>query len=125
MRKLIFISFLFFSSVSFSQSKDTLKIEKDSAEYEITVFNPMFNTWLITNAIPRGFSGLEYLEGHNRFYVADWNSRVGIRNRLYQFWIDYDSNVKYGYEVNYILFNYFQFFMTTTGERLGVRRRPF
>jgi len=124
MRKLIFISFLFFSSVSFSQSKDTLKIEKDSVEYEITVFDPMFNTWLITNARMRGFYRLEYLEVHNKFYVADWNSRAGIRNRLYQFWIDYDSNVKYGYEVNYILFNYFQFFMTTTGERLGVRRSP-
>lgn len=125
MKKYLFIIFICISNISFAQKADTVKIEKDSTEYEVTVFDPLFNTWLITNARPRGFYGLQYLESHNKFYVADWNTRVGIRNGLYQFWIDYDPNIKYGYEVNYILFNYFQFFMATTGERLGIRRRSF
>jgi hypothetical protein len=116
--KNLFLSILVLVSVnSFSQSKDTVIIKNDSLHYEVTIVQPGFDTWLLTNARPRGFYSLSYLETQNKFYVSDWN------RKYYDFYIQYESNVRYGYEVNYILFNYFQYFKLKTGQKLGVRSR--
>ena len=117
MKRLFLLVFTSLSFSCFSQSKDTVIISNDSLEYEITIIQPGFDTWLFTNARPRGFYSLSYLESQNRFYTSEWN------RRFFDFYIPYDYNVKYGYEVNYILFNYFLYFQATTGRRLGVRRR--
>jgi hypothetical protein len=102
-----------------------MRVKNDSLEYEITIFEPGFDFWLIGNARPRGFYGLEYLETYNRFYTTYWN--IGFlgpnRQNLSQFYIDYDPKTKYGYEVNYLLFNYFQYYMDKTGKTLGSQRR--
>ncbi|MFL0094137.1 DUF6146 family protein [Tenacibaculum maritimum] len=49
----------------------------------------------------------------NLFYVSTWNYRVTNINQfnpnIYENIIDYDPNINYGYEVNYKLFNYFEF----------------
>lgn len=121
----IILILLFFCLSGFSQIRDTMKIEHDTTEYEITVFDPVFYSWLMTNGRPRGFYGQPYLESHNRFYIAEWNSRVisGYKPNLYSIYIDYNPSLDYGYEVNFILFNYFQYFMEVTRERLGIRRR--
>lgn len=123
MKKVFLLSFILISLFSFSQ--DTTKIKNDSLEYEVTIIDPTFTMWLVNNARPQGFYSLEYLESYNKYYVSEWNFRfMTSRNRdLYQFYINYDSNVKYGYEVNYLLFNYFQYFRIKTGERLGIRSR--
>lgn len=120
------IIFILFLSLSlYSQNKDTVKIVNDTLEFEITIIYPGFDTWLVTQARPRGFYGLQYLESHNRFYVTEWNYRyMSSTGRFnYQFPIDYNFNTNYGYEVNYLLFNFFQYFMIQTGERMGIRRR--
>jgi hypothetical protein len=124
MKHLLFILFLFSSLESFSQS-DTLSVRNDSLQYEITIIDPLFNTWMIGNARPVGFYSLEYLESYNRFFVSEWNYRYVrlVTNERYQFYIDYSPNIRYGYEVNYLLFNYFQYIKIRMGDRLGIRGR--
>ena len=116
--KHLFLSILLLTSINcYSQLKDTVIIRNDSLQYEITILQPGFDTWLITNARPRGFYSLSYLETQNKFYVSDWNRKYN------DFYIQYETSVRYGYEVNYILFNYFQYFRLKTSQKLGVRSR--
>ncbi|MDO6800864.1 DUF6146 family protein [Wenyingzhuangia sp. 1_MG-2023] len=93
---------------------DTIKIVNEEEEYEIIIIDPGFNTWLITNARPRGFYSQSYLEIKNQIYVNNWNIRVFQPTRysgdLYCMRIDYNTNIDYGYEVNYLLYNYFMYF---------------
>lgn len=125
MKKIILSVLIFLSLSSYSQNSDTLKIKNDSLEYEVTIVYPGFDVWLQTSARPRGFYSLEYLETQNKYYVQEWNYRHMSSNwkNDYQFYIFYENNKRYGYEVNYLLFNYFQYFMIRTGEKIGLRKR--
>ena len=38
---------------------------------------------------------------------------------LYEMQIDYQNNINYGYEVNYILYNYFVYFQQKYKQKLG------
>jgi len=93
---------------------DTIRIANDELEYEIIIIEPGFNSFILTQP-PRGYYGLSYLENRNRIFVMEYNQRV--RNpqqfdyNLYPQTIDYNTGTSYGYEVNYMLFNYFQYFM--------------
>jgi hypothetical protein len=123
MKNVLVCIFIFVSLSSYTQ--DTTRIKNDSLKYEIVIIDPGFNTWLLGNARPIGFYSLEYLESYNRYSISEWNMRF-ITSRTkdpYQFYIDYDPIIKYGYEVNYMLFNYIQYFKTKTGNRLGIRSR--
>lgn len=88
-------------------------IKNDSLEYEIIIIDAGFNTYLNTVAKPVGYYSQNYLENKNRFYVTNWNYRASnptqFNPNIYENIIDYDSNVNYGYDVNYKLFNYFEF----------------
>lgn len=110
--------------MTFNQKEgDTIQIASDKTEYEIIIIEPGFNTWLISIAKPEGFYSQSYLENRNQLYVLEWNSRVlqptQYDTNLYELRIDYDSNIDYGYEVNYKLFNYFIYFQRKYNERLG------
>jgi hypothetical protein len=99
---------------------DTVRIANDSIEYEIIIIEPGFNAWLITQP-PKGYYGLTYLETRNRQYVVEYNNRVyapGYNKNLYFQQINYDPNISYGLEVNYLLYNYFKYFETTYNQRL-------
>lgn len=93
---------------------DTIRIANDALEYEIIIIEPGFNSFLLTQP-PRGHYGLTLLESRNRRFVLEYNLRA--RNpqqydfNLYPQTIDYQYGTSYGYEVNYMLYNYFQFFM--------------
>ena len=100
------------------KSKTTVKeepvvIKNDSLAYEITIIDIGFTTYLNTIARPVGFHSQFYLENKNRMYVSIWNARVNnaanFNTNIYENRIDYDLNVNYGYDVNYKLFNYFEF----------------
>ena len=39
--------------------------------------------------------------------------------QLYELQIDYEPNIDYGYEVNYMLYNYFIYFQIKYKQRLG------
>jgi len=102
---------------------DTVRIANDSLEYEVVIIDPGFSTWLATRARPRGFYSESYLENKNMFWVAEWNSRVNQSQRysrnLYELPINYDRNIHYGYEVNYLIYNYLVYFQITNNQKLG------
>lgn len=103
-------------------ANDTVRIANDSLEYEVIIIDPGFNSWLASRARPRGYYGQPYLENKNRFWVQEWNSRVLDPRRwgdMYQMRIDYDPNINYGYEVNYLLYNYLVYFQLSNNQRLG------
>ena len=113
------------SKVSNSNTKaqDTVRIANDSLAYEILIIEPGFNSWLLSTAKPEGFYSQQYMANRNIQYVMEWNQRVMQPQRydsnLYELQIDYQSNIDYGYEVNYKLYNYFIYFQLTYNQRLG------
>ncbi len=94
------------------QHSDTLRIANDSLQYEVIILEPSFNSWLLTQR-PRGYYGERFLEMRNQRYVTEYNQRVGLPQQfnpdIYLQRINYQRNIRYGYEVNYLLFNYFLF----------------
>ncbi|WP_103068074.1 DUF6146 family protein [Aquimarina sediminis] len=138
MKYFIFFSLLFLFIVSCATTKskksdtasinstsDTLRIANDSLEYEILIIEPGFNSWLVTQR-PRGYYGETYLENRNRIYVTEYNNRVLQPLRydpaLYVQQINYDPTIRYGYEVNYLLYNYFLYFERQYRQRFIVTR---
>ena len=100
---------------------DTIRIANDSLEYEIIIIEPGFETWLATQR-PRGYYNQNFLEQRNILFVTIYNQRVlsafQYNPNLYQQQIDYKFNVDYGYEVNYLLYNYFMYFQQKYRQRL-------
>ena len=104
-----------------SSQNDTIRIANDSLEYEIIIFEPGFNSWLVTQK-PRGYYNLNYLEQRNRIFVINYNQRVlnpfRFDPNLYPQQINYEYNVDYGYEVNYLLYFYFVYFQQEYSQKL-------
>ena len=95
-------------------ANDTIRIANDELEYEIIIIEPGFNSFLLMQP-QRGYYGLTFLENKNRMFVNTYNNRVNNPQQydytLYTQVIDYNYGIDYGYEVNYMLYNYFKFFM--------------
>lgn len=102
-------------------SNDTIRIANDSLEYEVVVFDPGFSSWLL-RAAPRGYYSQTYLEARNRVWVQQWNIKAATQtnNNLFLMQIEYDPKINYGYEVNYLLFNYLTYFQLRNNLSLGV-----
>lgn len=101
---------------------DTIRIANDSLQYEVIIIDPGFSTWLASMAYPRNFHSQSYLENKNQIYVNEWNNRVMQPQRynpnLYEMTINYDPNTNYGYEVNYLIYNYMIYFQNTYKQKL-------
>ena len=101
---------------------DTIRIANDSLKYEVIIVDSGFSSWLASRAYPRNYYSQSYLESKNQMYVSEWNNRVLQPQRydpnLYGMSIDYDSNINYGYEVNYLIYNYMIFFQNTYKQKL-------
>ena len=101
---------------------DTVSISSDETDYEIIIIEPGFNNWLLSKARPRGFHSQQYLETRNQLLVQSWNQRnlqpQVYDPNLYELRIDYDNHTDYGYEVNYLLYNYFIYFQLKYNQRL-------
>lgn len=108
-------------------TNDTVRIANDSLEYEIIIIEPGFNLYINSTARPRGYHSQSYLENKNRFLVTEYNIRATQPNsfdpNLYINQINYDPNIDYGYEVNYLLYNYFVFFSRHYNQRFSVPTR--
>lgn len=106
----------------FTKQNDTVRIANDSLEYEVIIIDPDFSTWLVTRAFPRGYHSQSYMENKNWIYVSEWNRRVLQPQRyspnLYEMTIDYQPNIDYGYEVNYLIYNYMIYFQNTYKQKL-------
>ena len=134
MRKFVFLLVLFFFSLkSISQESlkktipnsvvgDTIKIVNEELEYEVTIIDAGFAVWLASRSQPKNFYSESYLENKNQFFVSEWNRRVLEPQRfdptLYELQINYDPSIHYGYEVNYLIYNYMIYFQNTYRQRL-------
>lgn len=110
------------------KASDVVRIANDSLEYEVVIIDSGFNSWLARNGKPRGTYSEAYLENKNQMYVSEWNNRAlqpQRYNGLYEMQIDYNPRIHYGYEVNYLLYNYLVYFQITNRQQLaGVAARP-
>lgn len=108
-------------------ANDTVRIANDSLEYEIIIIEPGFSAFIASIARPRGYYSQSYLENKNRFLTQDYNARVRNPQRynpnLYVQEINYEPRIDYGYEVNYLLYNYFVFFSREYNQRFSVPAR--
>lgn len=105
-----------------SAQNDTIRIANDSIEYEVIIIDGGFNTWLNTTAKRRGYYSQNYLETRNILWVTEWNNRYRTQmnnQHLYLMPIDYRQGINYGYEVNYLLFNYLTYYQLKNNIRLG------
>lgn len=111
-------------NTSNTPKEEPVVIANDSLEYEIIIIDPGFTTYLNSIAKPEGFYSQQYLENKNRLYVNTWNYRarnpIQFNSNIYENVIDYSPHVDYGYEVNYKLFNYFEFAQRKYRMNLGV-----
>lgn len=103
--------------------EDIVRIANDDLEYEIVIIEPGFNAWLLSIARPEGYYSQNYMETRNMAMVTNWNIRVlqpqQFDSNLYEWQIDYQFGVDYGYEVNYKLYNYFIYFQLTNKQQLS------
>jgi len=107
-----------------ASKNDTVRISNDSLEYEVIIIDPGFTNWMASHARPRSFYTQSFLESRNVPWVVQWNinarSVVSARDpNLYPMEIDYRNGTNYGFEVNYMLFNYLTYFQLTNNVRLG------
>ena len=114
--RLCFLSTLIISCSSSNVIKEKEKpviISNKSLEYEIIILDIGFTLYLNTIAKPINYYSLKFLENKNTIYVANWNMRAlnpsKFNSSIYENVIEYRPQVNYGLEVNYKLFNYFQF----------------
>ncbi|MEO8515679.1 MAG: DUF6146 family protein [Flavobacterium sp.] len=101
---------------------DTVKIANEALEYEVIIIDGGFTSWLNSRSFPRGYYSESYLEDKNRWYVQEWNNRASQPQRynsdLYDMRINYDPTIHYGYEVNYLIYNYMVYFQNTHKQQL-------
>lgn len=144
MRKLFLMSFTLLSMVSCTTKPldaaankqanakaiqgDTVKIANKNLEYDVMIIDVGFSSWLNNRALPRNYYSLSYLENKNQWYVQEWNRRVLQPQRydrnLYEMQINYDPSIRYGYEVNYLIYNYMIYFQNTYKQQLFGRVPP-
>lgn len=109
------------NEVSPSAVVDTIRIENKELDYEITITEIGFHSWLATQRSPSYYTQ-PTLESKNKFYVKEWNRRVmspfEYNPNLYMQQINYDDKIDYGMEVNYLLYMYFEFFQDKYRQRL-------
>lgn len=103
---------------------DTVRIANDEIEYEVVIIDIGFSSWFNSYAKPRGYYTENYLRDRNIVWTREWNRRVLLplqyNPNLYEMRIDYDANTNYGYEVNYMIYNYLVYFQLTYKQPLGV-----
>ena len=137
MKNIVYILIVLFTIIACSTAKtsvkepvnnniavnDTVRIANDSLEYEVIIIDNGFSTWLASIALPRNYYSQSYLKNKNQQYVTEWNNRVLQPQRynpsLYEMTIDYNPAINYGYEVNYLIYNYMIYFQNTYKQKLA------
>ncbi|TDE04029.1 DUF6146 family protein [Flavobacterium hiemivividum] len=103
-------------------ANDTVRIANEELEYEVIIIDPGYSSWLASRAFSRNYHSQSYLENKNKLWISEWNSRVlqpfHYNPNLYEMTINYDQNVDYGYEVNYLFYNYLVYFQNTYKQKL-------
>lgn len=92
-----------------SVSIEDENIPQDSVKHELIVLDSGFESWLVSRAKPEWYYSQSYLESWNRQYVTAWNNKYRSNARNFGTYIDYSPAEDYGKELNYRLYNYFQY----------------
>ena len=102
---------------------DTIRISNKEIEYDVLIIDGGFTSWFNSYAKPRSYYSQSYLEARNRIWVLEWNRRVMLPSQynpsLYETTINYETNIDYGYEVNYMIYNYLVYFQLKNNQKLG------
>ncbi|MQP53417.1 hypothetical protein GFJ95_11325 [Flavobacterium sp. LMO9] len=102
---------------------DTIRIVNKKIEYEVLIIDIGFSSWFNSNAKPRNYYSQAYLEARNNVWVLEWNRRAMLSSQynpnLYEMSINYDTHIDYGYEVNYMIYNYLVYFQLKYNQKLG------
>jgi len=102
---------------------DTVRISNKKIDYEVIIIDPAFTNWFNSYAKPRSYYSQSYLEARNIVWVTEWNRRFLLPNQynrdLYEMPINYSQGVDYGFEVNYMIYNYLVFFQLNYKQKLG------
>ena len=134
-RVLLLLSALFFFLIACSVSQDkksfdnkpklesdTIRISNEEIEYEVLIIDIGFQSWFNSYAKPRNYYSQSYLESRNRIWILEWNRRAMLplqyNPNLYEMTINYDPQINYGYEVNYLIYNYMIYFQNRYQQRL-------
>ena len=84
----------------------------DSAdEWEVTVFDAGYETFVATRAQPISMFTESSLKSRNTILVNEWNSRFysGVNRNFYEIAIDYDPAEKYGLDFEYRMYQFFAY----------------
>jgi len=57
-------------------SENVVDLQQEEEEYQITIIDPGFETWRITNSRPIWYHSPQYYRQKNILYVSDWNAKV-------------------------------------------------
>lgn len=119
---LISLPLLFFACSTNQTTKNSIPNKEDNSlkfepneegDYDIVVFDPQYDVYLKSIALPKESYSKQYYEHMNRLYVMIWNQRhmqpLVYNPELYAVSIDLDPSVDYGYDFEYKLFNFFRF----------------
>lgn len=95
-------------------SKPNLSTQKktDSAdEWEVTVFDTEYETFVATRAQPKSMFTESNLKSRNIILVNEWNSRFysNVNPNFYEVAIDYDQKENYGFDFEYRLYQFFAY----------------
>ena len=94
--------------------KPSLATQKktDSAdEWEITVFDAEYETFVASRAQPKSMFTESSLKSRNTFLVNEWNNRFysGVNRNFYEVAIDYDPKENYGLDFEYRMYQFFAY----------------
>jgi hypothetical protein len=102
------------NAMSISDTSKVIRIDstaKDSIEYELVVFDPGFEIFLVAQP-PMEYFSEHYYKMWNIQYVTEWNYRLAAmpNSNLYETSIDYNPNTEYGIKLEYQLYYFFRYF---------------
>jgi hypothetical protein len=103
-------------------TSDTIHISNPELEYDVIIIDGGFTSWFNSYAKPKNFYTKTYLESRNRFWVMEWNNRARNPFRygdIYDMQINYENNIDYGFNVNYMIYNYLVYFQLKNKQQLG------
>ncbi|MDY0103615.1 MAG: DUF6146 family protein [Lentimicrobium sp.] len=127
MKKLLFSGLMLFVGWSCTQQNELVQSQKknseiniDSTEYKILIIDPDFDRWYMMRYSPSMDRSNETYRSMNIIGVQNWNSfyeRGKYPNAIGSY-LNYQTNIDYGLEVNRRLYWYFKYIEETYRIRL-------
>lgn len=87
------------------------KTDSADDEWEITVFDAEYETFVASRAQPKSMFTESSLKSRNTILVTEWNSRFysGVNPNFYEVAIDYDPKENYGFDFEYRMYQFFAY----------------